>query len=304
MTGNTKVVIADKPINTTYQNVTGLTGGTDLGAKFDVVKTNGVYTVTLDSAVNSGGSGYQAGDTITIPGTSLGGVAPGNNLIVTVGTVGIGGKVATFGTVGTGRVGDGVVDVRIEVEGSSKVDSYKFYGDSDDFTLSVLDGDIIATSDLISNFEFVLKDHERVEFDDKHLAFDLVNTDLAKIYALMNAALGAGDVRPEYVGAGIYLNETLGWDVKRIAAKILTSDEYLEDAGGASNATFAKHVWKNVFGRDGTYDEISMVVDVIEKQGFSQADVLMVAANRPELLDQINLVGLSTTGLEFVPFGG
>jgi hypothetical protein len=47
-----------------------------------------------------------------------------------------------------------------------------------------------------------------------------------------------------------------------------------------------------------------MVVDVIEKHGYSQADVLMVAAERPELLSQINLVGVATTGLEFVPFGG
>jgi hypothetical protein len=47
-----------------------------------------------------------------------------------------------------------------------------------------------------------------------------------------------------------------------------------------------------------------MVVEVIEKQGFTQADVLMVAANRPELLAQIDFVGIQTNGLEYVPFGG
>ena len=303
--GSTKIVIADQAINTTYQNVTGLTGGSDLGATFDVVKNNGAYTVTLDNGVNSAGAGYVAGDTITIPGTSLGGASPANNLIVTVGTVGIGGKVATFGTVGTGRVGDGVIDVNIEVEGSSDIDSYRFYGDSDDYTLTVDDGDIIATSDLVSNFTFTLKDHERVQFDDKYLAFDFAtDSDLGKIYALMTAALGAGDVTKEYVGAGMWLRETLGWSIKDIAAKILTSDEYLDDAGDGKNVTFAKHVWKNTFGVDGTYDEIAMVVEVLEKHGYSQADVLMVAANRPELLTQIDFVGIATTGLEFAPFGG
>lgn len=302
--GTTTITITDNPINATYDNVTGLTGGTDLGAKFDVVKTNGKYNVTLDAAVASSGAGYQAGDTITIPGTSLGGVAPTNNLIVTVGTVGIGGKVATFGTVGNGRVGDGVIDVNINVEGSTGIDSYKINGKSSDYSLAYTNHDIIATSHLVSNLTFVLDDHERVQFDDKHLAFDTVDTDLGKIISLLAAALGKNDVTPELIGAGIYLDETLGWSMKEIAAKILTSDQYKADAGSTSNATFAKHVWKNVFSRDGTYDEIAVVVDAIEKYGYSQADVLMVAANRPELLAQIDLVGLQTTGVEFVPFGG
>jgi len=33
-------------------------------------------------------------------------------------------------------------------------------------------------------------------------------------------------------------------------------------------------------------------------------DVLMVAANREELLDVIDLVGLQTTGVEYVPYSG
>jgi hypothetical protein len=300
-----RITVTDKAINETYQNVSGVIGGggAGTGAEFDVIKTNGAYAVTLDTA--SQGSDYVAGDTITIAGTNLGGVAPDNNLIVTVGTVGLGGKIATFGTVGTGRKGDGVIDILVDVEGDElDIDTYTFTGDSTDYTLTYLDGDIIATSDLATNLTFTLHDHERVAFDDKHLAFDTVDSDLGKIIALMTAALGDGDVTPEYIGAGMYLREQMGWSIEDIAAKILTSDEYLEDAGGSSNVIFAKHVWQNTFEREGTYDEIAAVVEVIEKYGYSQADVLMVAANREELLDQINLVGLQTTGVEYVPFGG
>jgi hypothetical protein len=299
-----KITVTDKAVNATYQDVTGVIGGggAGTGAEFDVVKTNGVYAVTLDEE----GSGYVAGDTITIAGANLGGATPANNLIVTVGTVGLGGKIATFGTVGTGRKGDGNIDILVDVEGDPlDIDTYTFTGDSTDYTLSYTDGDIIATSDLATNLTFTLHDHERVVFDDKQLAFDVsADTDLGKILALMTAALGDGDVTPEYLGAGMYLREELGWSIKEIAAKILTSDEYLDDAGDAKNATFAKHVWKNTFGVDGTYDEINAVVEVIEKHGYSQADVLMVAANRPELLTQIDFVGIQTTGLEYTPFGG
>jgi len=300
-----KITVTDKAVNATYQNVTGVIGGGGVGtgAEFDVVKTNGVYGVTLDSA--NQGTGYVAGDTITIAGTNLGGAAPANNLIVTVGTVGLGGKIATFGTVGTGRKGDGNIDILVDVDGTAGIDSYTFTGDSADYTLSYDDGDIIATSDLATNLTFTLKDHERVAFDDKHLAYDFeADTDLGKIYALMAAAVGEDDVTPEYVGAGMYLRENLGWSIKDIAAKILTSDEYKADAGGTSNVTFAKHVWENTFGRTGTYDEIAMVLEVLEKHGYSQADVLMVAANRPELLTQIDFVGIQSAGLEYVPYGG
>jgi hypothetical protein len=300
-----KITVTDKAVNSTYQNVSGVIGGGGVGtgAEFDVVKTNGVYGVTLDSAHQ--GSGYVAGDTITIAGTNLGGAAPANNLIVTVGTVGLGGKIATFGTVGTGRKGDGNIDILVDVDGTSGIDSYTFTGLSTDYTLSYDDGDIIATSDLATNLTFTLKDHERVTFDDKHLAFDFeADSDLGKIYALMAAAVGEDDVKAEYVGAGMYLRENLGWSIKDIAAKILTSDEYKADAGGTSNVVFAKHVWANTFGRTGTYDEIAMVVEVLEKHGYSQADVLMVAANRPELLTQIDFVGIQSAGLEYVPYGG
>jgi hypothetical protein len=298
-----RITVTDKAVNATYQDVSGVIGGggAGTGAEFDVVKTNGVYAVTLDEE----GSGYVAGDTITIAGANLGGATPANNLIVTVGTVGLGGKIATFGTVGTGRKGDGNIDILVDVEGDPlDIDTYTFTGDSTDYTLTYDDGDIIATSNLATNLTFTLHDHERVAFDDKHLAFDTVDSDLGEIIALMTAALGQGDVTPEYIGAGMYLREELGWSIKDIAAKILTSDEYLADAGDAKNTTFAKHVWKNTFGVDGTYDEIAAVVEVIEKYGYSQADVLMVAADRTELLNQINLVGLQTTGVEYVPFGG
>ena len=57
----TTITIKDKAVNATYQNVTGLTGGSGDGAAFDVTKTNGVYSVVLDSLAASAGTGYVAG---------------------------------------------------------------------------------------------------------------------------------------------------------------------------------------------------------------------------------------------------
>jgi hypothetical protein len=54
----TTITIKDKAVNATYQNVTGLTGGSGDGAAFDITKTNGVYSVVLDSLTASAGHGY------------------------------------------------------------------------------------------------------------------------------------------------------------------------------------------------------------------------------------------------------
>ena len=68
----------------TYSNLSA-TGGSGSGAKFTVIVDNaGVYTNVI--RIN-GGAGYSNGDTLTIPGTSLGG-SPANDITVTVSSKG------------------------------------------------------------------------------------------------------------------------------------------------------------------------------------------------------------------------
>jgi hypothetical protein len=65
----------------TYTAVSGTNiVGTGSSATFNVTRTNTVYTVTK----NAGGSGYNINDTIKILGTTVGGVSPTNDIIITV----------------------------------------------------------------------------------------------------------------------------------------------------------------------------------------------------------------------------
>jgi hypothetical protein len=89
--------------NKTYTAVSGTSSGAGTGATFNVVRDSlgAISTVTLVSS----GAGYLTGEVITIPGASLGGASPADNLVVTVSTVGItdlSGGVDTFtNTAGT-----------------------------------------------------------------------------------------------------------------------------------------------------------------------------------------------------------
>jgi hypothetical protein len=296
----TTITIKDKPINATYQNVTGLTGGAGIDAVFDVVKTNGVYTASLDSLAASAGSGYVAGDTITILGSALGGVNVTNNLILTVATVGTAGKIATFGAVGTGRVGDGTVDVAVDVTGTTGIDTYTLNGASTDFTITKAADKITAVSTVATNVTFTLADHERVVFDNKGIAFDATGR-AGDVYALLAAALGTADVTNAYKGIGIHLADA-GWTNKELATALLATDTYKTDAGGVSNETFIKHVYKNVFGTDATLAQVNEYTTWMTSSNLSQADVLVAASELSAFETTIGLVGLATTGIEYTPF--
>ena len=66
----------------TYTAVSG-TSASGTGAKFNVVRENGIYkTVTVTDGFE--GTGYVDGEVITVSGTALGGTAPTNNLVITV----------------------------------------------------------------------------------------------------------------------------------------------------------------------------------------------------------------------------
>ena len=295
----TTITIKDKAVNTTYQNVTGLTGGTGTGATFDVTKTDGVYSVVLDSLAASAGAGYVAGDTITLAGTALGGTST-NNLIVTVATVGAAGKVATFGVVGTGRVGDGTVDVTVDVTGTTGVDTYTFGGASTEFTVTKTADKITAASTLATNVSYTLADHERVVFTDKAVAYDAAGR-AGDVYALLSAALGTADVTKAYTGIGIKLADT-GWTNKELATALLATDVYKTDAGGVSNETFIKQVYKNVFGGTATLAQVTEYTTWMTTSNLSQADVLVAASELAAFETTIGLVGLATTGIEYTPY--
>jgi len=292
----TTITIKDKAINATYQNVTGLTGGSGDGATFDVTKTDGVYSVVLDSLAASAGTGYVAGDTITLAGTALGGTVA-NNLIVTVATVGTAGKVATFGVVGTGRTGDGTVDITVDVSGTTGVDTYAMGGKSTEFTVTKTTDNVKLASTLVSNMEFNLANHERVVFTDKAIAYDAAGR-AGDVYALCTA-----DVTNAYKGIGISLADA-GWTNKELATALLATDTYKTDAGGVSNETFIKHVYKNVFGTDATLTQVTDYTAWMTNSNLSQADVLVAASELAAFETTIGLVGLATTGIEYTPVIG
>ena len=222
-----------------------------------------------------------------------------NNLIVTVATVGTSGKVATFGVVGTGRAGDGTVDIQVDVTGTTGIDTYAMGGASTEYTITKTAGNIELDSTLVTNMEFNLANHERVVFTDKAIAYDATGR-AGDVYALLAAALGTADVTNAYKGIGIDLADK-GWTNKELATALLATNTYKTDAGGVSNETFIKHVYKNVYGTDATLAQVADYTAWMTNSNLSQADVLVTASELAAFETTIGLTGLATTGIEYTP---
>jgi len=299
-----KITIGETPINATYTAVTGTTSGAGTGAKFDVTKTNGVYTTVVQAAFL--GAGYAAGDTITIAGANLGGVTGANNDILTVATVGVGGKIATFGTVGTGRIGTGTNTTTIAVDGTTGVDTYTFTGKSTEFTVTndLTNKNITAASLLDTTVTFKLADHERVVFSDKATAFDITGS-AGDVYALLKASFG-GTVNTTYEGIGIKM-EDAGTTSLGIADAIVNSAPFIKL--NPDFPTFVNNVYTYVMGVAPTPTQSSPYITALVTGTTTQTALLNAAAHLTTFQQTIGLIGvapattgvLAGSGIDYIP---
>jgi len=300
----TTVTIGQTPINTTYTAVTGSTGGAGTGAKFDVTKTNGVYTTVVEAA--NLGTGYALGDTVTIPGTSLGGTAPANNDVIIVTGIGTGGKISTFATAGVGAVGNGTINTVIDVTGTTGVDTYKIGDVSTNFTVvnDLTNKAIVVTSALNTTVSFKLEQHERVVFTDKATAFDITGT-AGDVYGLLKAGFG-GTVNTTYEGLGIKL-EDAGTTSLGIAQAIVSSAPFI--TANPDYATFVNNVYTNVMGVAPTPTQALPFVAALATGSTTEAALLNAAAHLTTFQQTIGLVGvapattgvLAGSGIDYIP---
>jgi len=304
----TTVTIGVTPINATYTAVTGATGGSGIGAKFDVTKTNGVYTTLVETA--NAGTNYALGDTVTIAGTALGGAAPANNDVVIVTGIGTGGKITGFATAGVGAIGNGIVNTVIEITGTTGIDNYKVGDASTNFSVTnnlsatYASNYLTVASTLAPTVSFKLDNYERVTFTDKATAFDITGT-AGDVYALLKAGFG-GTVNTTYEGLGIKL-EDAGTTSLGIAQAITGSTAF--QTANPDFATFVNTVYTNVMGVAPTPTQASPYITALATSSTTEAALLNAAAHLTTFQQTIGLVGvapattgvLAGSGIDYIP---
>lgn len=302
----TIVTIGQTPINTTYTAVTGTTSGAGTGAKFDVTKTNGVYTTVVEAA--NLGTGYALGDTVTIAGTSLGGTAPANNDVVIVTGLGTNGSIKSFATAGVGAIGNGTINTVINVtpDTSSTVNAYNLGDKSADFTVvnDTTDNILKVTSVLDNTVSFNLNNYQRITYTDKSTAFD-VSGHAGDVYALLKAGFG-GTVNTSYEGIGIKLEDS-GTSSLGIAQAIVASTPFT--TANPDFATFVNNIYTYVMGVTPTPTQALPYVAALATGTTNEAALLNAAAHLTTFQQTIGVVGvapattgvLAGSGIDYIP---
>jgi len=137
---------------------------------------------------------------------------------------------------------------------------------------------------------------ERMQFSDKSLAFDLGPGEAAgNTVRLIGAALGKSQINPAFVSAGLDLFDS-GMSMQQVCALVVGI------MGSLDNAAFVTTVYTNVIGAAPTPAQRDEYVVQMQGSGgtLTQAQLLDLAAGTEMNAQNIDLLGLQQTGVEFV----
>jgi hypothetical protein len=140
---------------------------------------------------------------------------------------------------------------------------------------------------------------ERLNFSDLSLAFDLDGS--AGITAkLIGAVFGRAFVQiRELAGAGLRLLDS-GLTYEQLAQIAVSSDDFASLAGSHDNAAFVNYLFGNVVGRAPTTPERALLISLLDSGAHTQATLAVFAAEHELNRQNIDLVGLQQSGLEYV----
>jgi Ca2+-binding RTX toxin-like protein len=140
---------------------------------------------------------------------------------------------------------------------------------------------------------------ERLNLADGGLAFDF-DGGAGHTARLIGAVFGSEylEVR-EFVGIGLELFDG-GMTMAQVAQLALDTDLFKSLAGSTSNADFVSLVYENVVGMAPSAGELADFVGLLDSGVFTQASLAVLAAETELNELNINLVGLTQTGIDFI----
>lgn len=251
---------------------------------YSLDKITGIENITL-SSTSSGGGG------ITARGNDLDNVVTGNELDNELD--GLAGNDTLIGANGNdtllGKSGNDSLD------GGSGRDTAVFSGNRAAYTITkTVSGYTVSGPDGVDTLSSI----ERLRFADKKLALDLGAGEAGgNTVRIIGAAFDAPVIQqhPDYVGIGLSLFDS-GMTVLAVCQLVIGA------MGSPTNEAFVNTVYQNLVGALPSTGERDFYVGLLQGSGgtMTQAQLLEIAVNSDINAQNINLVGLQQTGVEFV----
>jgi hypothetical protein len=185
----------------------------------------------------------------------------------------------------TGNAGNDILD------GSTGIDTAIYSDSFRDFTLTKgTDSWAITTSDESDS----LVNIERLQFTNTNVALDL-DGNAGKTAKLLGAILGAEGVSNKvYVGAGLYfLDSGMTYEeLMQVALDVVLG-------ANPSSSSVVDLLWTNIVGPPTPADDLGQYSALIDNGTYTAAELAVAAADHNLNTTNIDLIGLSQTGLEY-----
>jgi Ca2+-binding RTX toxin-like protein len=140
---------------------------------------------------------------------------------------------------------------------------------------------------------------ERLRFADVKVAFDLDGA-AGMTAKLLGALFGSALVQQRgVVGVGLSLFDA-GMSYAAVAQLAVQSADFAGLAGSHSNTDFVNFVYTNVTHTAPSSADLAFYTGLLESGAMTQTSLGMLAAESPLNLQNINLVGLQQSGLEYI----
>lgn len=269
--------------------VLSLIPGSYSSIKIDPASDNGGATPTYDGT-NNLGIAYEC-----IIENAIGG--RGNDLLqgnlVNNSLIGNAGKDTLYGDDGDdtldGGSGNDILD------GGNGLDIAIFGGVRSDYTVSARGSMSFQISDSVINRDGTdsISSIERIVFLNGRLALDL-DGNAGQVAKLLGAVFGADSVaNAEYVGIGLDLLDG-GMSYTDLAALAVSV------TGKSSSTDVCNLLWENVIGSPATSADVAPFKAMLDNGRLTVGQLTTLAADTSFNADNIDLVGLTLTGLEFI----
>ena len=208
-------------------------------------------------------------------------------------------------------VGSNFAD-QVSVLGEHPRNIHTFDGD-DTLKLETINGfqinggaglDKIVVSETLSEYRtflsegpLLIDDIERLQFTDGSLALDL-DGNAGTVAKILGAVFGADEVsNKEYAGIGLSYLDSGDWNFETLGALAMGV------LAPVDNTEICEILWENVAGSPAEVSDIAPFVSMLDNEELSVGELVVLAANTAQNLENIDFVGLQSTGLEYIPVG-
>ena len=181
------------------------------------------------------------------------------------------------------------------IDGGLGTDTVVYSGPLKQYTVNKSGNRYIVSEPTGSDDTDYLTNIERLKFSDKSIAIDL-DGNAGTTAKILGAVFGKESVsNKSYVGIGLSFLDA-GWTYDNLAGLALDA------AGAKTNDQIVSLLWTNVIGSKPTAADKQPFIALLEN-GMSSGALAHLAADTSLNATNINLVGLTQTGIEYIPVG-